>query len=164
MTENHSRRLSVEAAEALAAVLLEDARCDRRARLGTIAMNRRMLMPRFGMATWFGMPPLSPVTGVFARHQGVFSASETMYPVVPPARAAGSFEETAGDGCVMRGDGYGCLWGDWHERHRWHEMSLCSFDAGHGFMLASCLSQSTFPWDGTQATYGSCCPSDDWCH
>ena len=53
-------RLSVEAAEAMAEVLLADAMQDRKARLATIAAIRRWLTPRWFGAAWYGPPWIRP--------------------------------------------------------------------------------------------------------
>jgi hypothetical protein len=121
-------RLSVEAAEAMAEVLLADAMQDRKARLATIATIRRWLTPRWFGPAWYGPLWVRPyLLGLHGR-TGILSDDLHVPTATLSGRPANSGGHSQRYGSFVQQPDYGCPSNHWNHQH---DSPLCSPAGDH---------------------------------
>lgn len=126
------RRISVEAAEAVAEVLLADAMRERRERLATIAEIRRWLTPRWYWPQWYGPSVLRPGEAMF--HARATLSGDAMHVAAAPSstRSASLHDDSMHCASWTQGPGEGCFGNDWHQWDRWHDAAPNAHGLGNG--------------------------------
>ena len=149
-------RLSLEAAEALAEVLLADAMRERKARLATIAMIKDWLTPWYVGSGWSS--PTSFKYGLDVFDTRASTMSNDAYAPMLRASQPPSVLESSHSRCWMQDFGHGCLWNAWQH----HQDMSSSWPHVRDFSSPFRSTFDSFNWSDTSRSLSHCWSSGSW--